>query len=99
MWSTGRRKKDGGHCFPTNPNCWGCIFESVCQRQFLDKEPEKLGIPNKTKPNTKKSSQIKEQRILIEKRKKFAQFVDELKQVGIKGEEFREKTKQWWKQN
>jgi len=39
LWSTGRQPDKGGHCFPKYPNCKGCLFESVCQRKFLDIDP------------------------------------------------------------
>jgi hypothetical protein len=44
LWSTGRRAVNGGHCFPINPDCQGCIFEEICPRQYLDFDPATVGI-------------------------------------------------------
>lgn len=94
MWATGRRAKDGGHCFPTEPNCWRCLFEKVCQRNFLHEDPEKIAT-NKEAPISTRSIRTTKSRINTEKQKQFAQFVKELKEKEITGKEYREQISKW----
>lgn len=44
LWVTGRKAEKGGHCFPKNPNCNNCLFQSICRRKFLNIDPSKLGM-------------------------------------------------------
>jgi len=43
LWAMGRRADKGGHCFSINPNCNGCIFQSLCKRLYLNEDPSKIG--------------------------------------------------------
>jgi len=99
LWSTGRRVVDGGHCFPQNPNCHGCLFEDICPKEFLDIDPEKLGMDSAYKPVRHKHVAKTETKTIKEKKVKFAKFVEELKQKGIKGKEYREKIMQWHREH
>jgi len=95
LWSTGRMKRDGGHCFPTGPECKGCIFENVCQKKFLDVEPETLGmLASKTSVKRKRTPTVEEKRV-ADRQMKFAEFVEELKRHGVTGKEYRERVMQW----
>lgn len=38
------RKEEGGHCFPTQPRCKGCLFEVFCPRLHLDLDPSEKGM-------------------------------------------------------
>jgi len=100
LWSSGRRAVNGGHCYPRNPNCKGCIFESICPKRFLDFDPAKIGMetkpihgsPKRRSASTSKKSQAP---TITQKQAEFAKFVEELKKKGTKGGEWREKMKQW----
>lgn len=101
LWSSGRKAVNGGHCYPRNPNCKGCIFESICSKRFLDSDPAKIGMETKpirglpkkrSAPTSTKKSQAP---TMTQKQAEFAKFVEELKKKGTKGEEWREKMKQW----
>ena len=37
-------KDEGGHCWPTDPQCRDCPFESFCQKLFLDFNPAEKGM-------------------------------------------------------
>ena len=38
------RKEEGGHCFPTQPRCEGCLFETFCPRLYLHFNPSGKGM-------------------------------------------------------
>jgi len=99
LWSTGRQAKNGGHCFPRQPNHVGCLFESVCQRKFLDIDPARLGMEtgfqNGHAPSLRETTLRPEETMIKEKQAQFAKFVEELKKKGITGEKYREKITQW----
>jgi endonuclease III len=38
------RKEEGGHCFPTQPRCSGCLFEAFCPRFHSDFDPSEKGM-------------------------------------------------------
>jgi hypothetical protein len=97
LWSTGRQSDRGGHCFPKNPHCDGCLFESICRRRFLDADPSLLGmeISNIERQPIYK---IKQPEVTSEQAE-FAKYVEGLKQKGIKGEEYREKIMQWQREH
>jgi hypothetical protein len=95
LWSTGRRAINGGHCFPQNPDCYGCLFESICPKKFLYINPEKLGMDTVHTTVQRKRVPSPEEKAVRERQAKFAKFVEELKQKGIKGKEYREKIAQW----
>ena len=44
MTRMGIREEEGGHCFPTNPRCEGCLFENFCQKLYNDFNPSEKGI-------------------------------------------------------
>jgi endonuclease III len=97
LWSTGRQPDKGGHCFPKNPNCNGCLFESICRRRFLDADPSSLGmeVSNAERQPTYKPRQQE----VTSEQAEFAKFVEDLKQKGVKGEEYREKIMQWQREH
>ncbi len=33
-----------GHCFPTEPHCVNCPFESFCEKLFLHSDPAEKGM-------------------------------------------------------
>ena len=99
LWSTGRRAIDGGHCFPQNPNCNGCLFESICPKNFVDINPEKLGMDTALTPVQRKRVPTPRERANRERQARFAKFVEELKQKGIKGKEYRQKIMQWCREH
>jgi hypothetical protein len=43
MW-IGSAEDQGGHCFPIQPGCTGCLFESFCPRLYLDIDPSEIGM-------------------------------------------------------
>lgn len=99
FWSAGRRPERGGHCFPQNPNCHGCLFESICPRKLLDTDPVKLGMEA---PNTRKwltPVAFQKKPVITQRQTEFAKFVEGLEQKGIRGEEWREKVKQWQREH
>jgi hypothetical protein len=58
LWSTGRQVSRGGHCYPTNPNHAGCIFEDICPKHYPDTDPSERGMETTRKSRrTPKSSQ------------------------------------------
>jgi len=97
LWSTGRQPEKGGHCFPKNPNCYGCLFENICRRKFLDADPSSLGmeISNTERQPTYKPKELE----VTSEQAEFAKYVEELKQKGIKGEEYREKIMRWQREH
>ena len=44
MVCMGRREENGGHCFPTQPRCEACLFETFCQRLYMDFNPSEKGM-------------------------------------------------------
>ena len=93
LWSTGRQPSKGGHCYPSQPNCNGCLFDKTCEKNLLDVDPAKMGIQLSTALRRSKSSCTK--KMITEKQAAFARFVNELKQEGIKGKEYRDKIRRW----
>jgi hypothetical protein len=43
IW-VGMKEEEGGHCFPTQPQCEGCLFETFCSRLFLHFNPSVKGM-------------------------------------------------------
>jgi len=43
MW-VGDGEERGGHCFPVQPWCNGCLFETFCARLYLDFDPSEKGL-------------------------------------------------------
>lgn len=97
LWSTGRQPNRGGHCYPTNPNCVGCLFEGICRKRFLDADPSLLGMDLSTTERQPKS--LPKKTDITGKQAEFAKLVEALKQKGITGEEYREKVKQWQREH
>jgi len=97
LWSTGRQPNKGGHCYPINPNCVGCLFESICQKRFLSADPSLLGMDLLATDRQPKS--LRKKTDITDKQAEFAKFVEELKKKGITGEEYREKVKQWQREH
>lgn len=92
LWATGRRAKDGGHCFPTEPDCFGCYFDTICQKRYLDTDLETI---KPKKQISKRNYSRSKPKINLEKQKQFAKFVGELNQKGIVGKEYRELIIKW----
>jgi hypothetical protein len=44
MAGMGKEEERGGHCFPVNPWCEGCLFETFCPRLFVDFNPSEKGM-------------------------------------------------------
>jgi hypothetical protein len=40
----GRREGNGGHCFPIQPWCEGCLFQAFCPRLYIDFNPSEKGM-------------------------------------------------------
>ena len=38
------RREEGGHCFPTQPRCTGCLFETFCPKLHLQSNPSEKGM-------------------------------------------------------
>jgi hypothetical protein len=38
------RKEEGGHCFPTQPRCEGCLFETFCPKLYVQFNPSGKGM-------------------------------------------------------
>jgi hypothetical protein len=38
------RSEEGGHCFPSEPQCLGCPFEAFCQKLCLHFDPSEKGM-------------------------------------------------------
>jgi hypothetical protein len=102
LWSTGRKPINKGHCYPQNPSCGGCIFESICLRRFLDFDPAVLGMETGLTHDGLKPAKVSyKSRIptVTERQAEFAKFVEGLKQKGIRGREWREKMEQWQREH
>jgi hypothetical protein len=41
------RTEEGGHCFPSDPQCPGCLFEAFCQKFFLHFDPSEKGMSHR----------------------------------------------------
>jgi len=41
---TGGGEEQGGHCFPIQPWCEGCLFKTFCPRLYLDFNPSEKGV-------------------------------------------------------
>jgi hypothetical protein len=37
-------KEEGGHCFPFQPQCEGCLFETFCPRLYFNLNPSEKGM-------------------------------------------------------
>jgi hypothetical protein len=44
MTRMGMKEEEGGHCFPTQPRCEGCLFESFCQKLYFQFNPSEKGM-------------------------------------------------------
>jgi hypothetical protein len=44
MACMGRGEEQGGHCFPIQPWCDGCLFETFCSRLCVDFDPSENGM-------------------------------------------------------
>jgi hypothetical protein len=44
MARMGKELEQGGHCFPTEPQCGGCLFEAFCPRCYIDFNPSEKGM-------------------------------------------------------
>jgi hypothetical protein len=44
MARMGMGLEQGGHCFPTQPQCKGCLFESLCPRYYIHFNPSEKGM-------------------------------------------------------
>jgi hypothetical protein len=40
----GSGKEQGGHCFPTQPGCEGCLFETFCPKLYIHFNPSEKGM-------------------------------------------------------
>jgi hypothetical protein len=99
LWAAGRRPEKGGHCFPTDPSCEGCIFNSLCPKKFTDFAPESVGMESASNSKVHTPEAKKRVKSPSEKQLAFASYVEELKQKGITGESYREKIAQWQREH
>jgi hypothetical protein len=44
MTWVGRKEEEGGYCFPTQPRCEGCLFETFCPRLYFHFNPSGKGM-------------------------------------------------------
>jgi hypothetical protein len=44
MARMGKEEERGGHCFPIQPWCEGCLFETFCPRLHVDFNPSEKGM-------------------------------------------------------
>ncbi len=44
MARMGAGEEQGGHCFPVQPWCEGCLFETFCPKLYLDFNPSEKGM-------------------------------------------------------
>ncbi len=44
MAGMGMGEEQGGHCFPTQPWCEGCLFETFCPKLYVDFDPSENGM-------------------------------------------------------
>lgn len=44
MARMGRGEEEGGHCFPVQPWCEGCLFETFCSRLYARFDPSENGM-------------------------------------------------------
>jgi hypothetical protein len=44
MARMGMEEEQGGHCFPTQPPCEGCLFETFCPRCYIHFNPSEKGM-------------------------------------------------------
>jgi hypothetical protein len=44
MTWVGREEEEGGHCFPTQPRCEGCLFEAFCPKLYFHFDPSGRGM-------------------------------------------------------
>ena len=94
LWSTGRQRVDGGHCFPRNPEHRGCIFEEICAMKHLDVDPSTIGMETgnrRARPPEAPGPTMRQ--------KRFADFVQQLKDQGVRGEEYRRKVEDHRREN
>ncbi len=40
----GRAEEQGGHCFPIQPKCEGCLFETFCPKLYVHFNPSEKGM-------------------------------------------------------
>ena len=40
----GRAEEQGGHCFPVQPKCEGCLFETFCPKLYVHFDPSEKGM-------------------------------------------------------
>lgn len=98
LWSTGRKPISGGHCYPKFPSCSGCIFGKICPHKFVDFDPAELGMQRGLTGQRKEAAPVslgQKKQTVTPLQAEFAEYVEELRQQGIHGEEYREKTAQW----
>ena len=98
LWSTGRKPVSGGHCYPKQPSCGGCIFGNICPRKFVDFDPAEIGMQGGLADGKKEKAPISrdhKEPTVTTLQKEFAIYVEKLVQQGIHGEEYREKIAQW----
>jgi hypothetical protein len=50
MASMGGTEEEGGHCFPVQPWCEGCLFKTFCPKLYLDFNPSEKGMKGSLKP-------------------------------------------------
>ena len=102
LWSTGRQPSEGGHCFPTFPDHKGCIFEGICPKKYVDFDPSKIGMEPSLKTGcritTSYSRRVKVRK-LTDRQERFSEFVQQLKEQGVTGEEYRRKITEWFRNN
>ena len=102
LWSSGRQPSKGGHCFPTFPDHQGCIFEEICPKKYVDFDPSNIGMESNLRTRRKTAASFERRAKvgkLTNKQKRFSEFVQQLKEQGITGEEYRRKITEWFRTN
>ena len=94
LWSTGRQAARGGHCFPRQPKCLGCLFTDICPRNFLSIDPSPIGMSHMQRVE---GLSLPEKEV-NDRQRQFASFVEDLRKKGITGQEYREKIMKWFRE-
>lgn len=99
LWSVGRDSSKGGHCYPSNPNCYGCMFEKLCAKKFRDIIPKDIGTKSVPNSIAKSVCGYHEKKTATEHQVAFANFIAELNRKGVTGDQFREQRDQWQREH
>ena len=104
LWSVGRVRSKGGHCFSTLGflcmNSDTCMFNRLCAKKFTDIIAEDIGMKASSNSSRQPSCFYGERKkTATEYQIAFANFIAELNRKGVTGEQFRELRNQWQKEH